>query len=93
MFVKGRYEQSTNINTTVLKNTHCSVLLVFTSWWIFVVVVNVIYKSQLASLLIPKPTQSVTFENLVDQGYEIIMNSNVTYEHMFLENEVRLIER
>ncbi|KAJ3641570.1 hypothetical protein Zmor_028072 [Zophobas morio] len=89
IFVKSKYEQSVNVNTT----TSNSILVIFVSWWIFALIVNVIYRSMLVSLMIQKPVQDDTLQDLVDEGYQIVLRKDSGYMQLFLEAEARLINR
>ncbi|KAJ3641566.1 hypothetical protein Zmor_028069 [Zophobas morio] len=85
IFLKSKYEQSANVKT--------GDSVIFVSWWIFALIVNVIYRSMLVSLMVQKPVEHVTLQDLVDQGYEIVLQKNTTYMQIFLEPEERLINR
>ena len=89
IFVKSKYEQSANVKTT----SSNSILLIFVSWWIFALIVNVTYRSMLVSMMVQKPMKHDTLQDLVDQGYDIVLRKNTTYMQMFLEAEERLINR
>ena len=89
IFVKSKYEQSVNVNTT----TSNSILVIFVSWWIFALIVNVIYRSMLVSLMIQKPVQDDTLQDLVDEGYQIVLRKDSGYMQLFLEAEALLINR
>ncbi|KAJ3641572.1 hypothetical protein Zmor_028074 [Zophobas morio] len=89
IFVKSKYEQSANVKTTGSNST----LVIFVSWWIFALIVNVTYRSMLVSMMVQKPMKHDTLQDLVDQGYDIVLRKNTTYMQMFLEAEERLINR
>ena len=89
IFVKSKYEQSVNVKTTASN----SILVIFVSWWIFALIVNVIYRSMLVSLMIQKPVQDDTLQDLVDEGYQIVLRKDSGYMQLFLEAEARLINR
>ncbi|XP_063913075.1 uncharacterized protein LOC135129757 [Zophobas morio] len=93
MFLKSKYEINTNIKTSRFQRMQNSILVIFVSWWIFALIVNVIYRSMLVSLIFEKPLEDVTFQDLVDQGYQIVLKKNTSYMKMFLDTEERLINR
>ena len=87
--MKSKYEQSVNVKTTASN----SILVIFVSWWIFALIVNVIYRSMLVSLMIQKPVQDDTLQDLVDEGYQIVLRKDSGYMQLVLEAEARLINR
>ncbi|KAJ3641567.1 hypothetical protein Zmor_028069 [Zophobas morio] len=87
IFVKSKYEQSANVKSSASN----SILVIFLSWWIFALIVNVTYRSMLVSLMVQKPMKHDTLQDLVEQGYKIVLSGNPAYLQIFLAAEERLI--
>jgi ABC-type amino acid transport substrate-binding protein len=92
-FVRTGFEQPAKLRSLIPKKFCSTFLVFFSAWWIFSIVINTTYRSKLAASMISKPVMHVTLQELVDDGYEIVMDNSKKDINVFVEEEQLLISK
>jgi hypothetical protein len=92
-FTQVNFEQPIKLKRPV--PVKCTISIIWITWWFFVMIVNIIFKSRLTALMIHTPIPHVSLSELLEEDYKIVIEKSVTkgYLDTFIDEEKLPITR
>ncbi|EFA05145.1 hypothetical protein TcasGA2_TC015262 [Tribolium castaneum] len=93
MLLQSSYEQPVRLKQILGFRPQLTFLILLSSWWLFIMVTNVDFKSRMTAYMVYNPEPPTTLQELLSEGYHFVVDKTKynSYLSIFVKEEQLLI--